>query len=46
LKKITQTWDVKDEEKLFLSDTCHFRFLKGWNWDVDVAAKALLETIK
>ena len=29
MKKITEQWDLKEPERKFLTDMCHFRFLKG-----------------
>eukprot|EP01080_Neovahlkampfia_damariscottae_P010273 gene10273-2692_t len=46
MKKITEKWNLKEPEREFLTDMCHYRFLKGWGWDIKATEKALLETVK
>ena len=46
LRKVVSKWELEEPEKKFLNDTCLFRFLKGWDWSVEKAAKALNETVK
>lgn len=45
LRKISETWNLDEEQKAFLDDMCLFRYLSGLQWNMEVASKQLKETM-